>query len=43
MRPETHPPPERRSKRLLWFVALYGASLAVFAGLVYGLRAIIPH
>ena len=40
---ETHRPPEPRSKRLLWFVALYGASLAVFAGLVYGLRAIIPH
>ena len=31
--------PERRSKRLLWFVFLYVASLAIFAGLVYGLRA----
>ncbi len=36
-------PPESRSKRLLWFVFLYVASLAVFAGLVYGLRGIIPH
>jgi hypothetical protein len=33
----------RGSKRLLWFVFLYAASLAVFAGLVYGLRGIIPH
>jgi hypothetical protein len=33
----------RGSKRLLWFVFLYGLSLAVFAGLVYGLRGIIPH
>lgn len=32
-----------RSKRLLWFVLLYAASLAVFAGLVYGLRGIIPR
>ena len=38
-----HRPPERRSKRLLWFVFLYIASLAAFAALVYGLRGIIPH
>jgi hypothetical protein len=44
MQAETHRrPPERRSKRLLWFVFIYVASLAVFAGAVYGLRAIIPH
>ena len=40
---ETHRPPERRSKRLLWFVVLYVASLAIFTALVYGLRAIIPR
>jgi len=40
MRGEAHHP---RAKRLLWFVFLYGASLAAFAGLVYGLRGIIPH
>lgn len=34
---------DRGSKRLLWFVFLYVASLAVFAGLVYGLRGIIPR
>lgn len=33
----------RGSKRLFWFVSMYIASLAVFAGLVYGLRGIIPH
>ncbi len=33
----------RGSRRLLWFVFLYVASLAVFAGLVYGLRGIIPR
>jgi len=43
MQAETHRPPERRSKRLLWFVFLYVASLAAFTALVYGLRAIIPH
>jgi len=43
MRAETPHPPERRSKRLLWFVFLYVVSLAVFAGLVYGLRGIIPR
>lgn len=36
-------PEEGRLKRLLWFVLLYGASLAAFAVLVYGLRAIIPR
>lgn len=36
-------PPEKRSKRLLWFVLLYGASLAIFTVLVYGLRAIVPR
>jgi len=40
---ETHRPPNRRSKRLLWFIALYLASLMVFTMLVYGLRFIIPH
>ncbi len=44
MQAETHRrPPERRSKRLLWFVFLYVASLAAFTALVYGLRGIIPH
>ena len=44
MQAETHRrPSERRSKRLLWFVFMYVASLAVFAGAVYGLRAIIPR
>ena len=43
MASEAHRPSERRSKRLLWFVFMYIASLAVFAGLVYGLRAIIPR
>ncbi|WP_268995421.1 hypothetical protein [Microvirga roseola] len=35
--------PEKRSKRLLWFVFIYVASLAVFAALVYGLRGLIPR
>jgi len=43
MQAGTHRPPERRSKRLLWFVFIYLASLAAFAVLVYGLRLIIPH
>lgn len=43
MRADTHRPPERRVKRLLWFAALYLASLAAFAALVYGLRFIIPR
>jgi hypothetical protein len=29
--------------RLTWFVALYGASVAGFALLVYGLRLMIPR
>jgi hypothetical protein len=33
----------RGSRRLLWFVFMYVASLAIFAGLVYGLRGIIPR
>jgi hypothetical protein len=33
----------RGSRRLLWFVAIYAASLAGFAALVYGLRGLIPH
>jgi hypothetical protein len=40
---QIHRPPERRSRRLLWFVFIYVASLVAFAGLVYGLRAVIPH
>lgn len=43
MQAESGRPPERRGKRLLWFVALYVASLAAFAALVYGLRGIIPR
>jgi hypothetical protein len=42
MRSDTRRPPERRGKRLLWFVVLYVASLAVFTALVYGLRGIVP-
>ena len=41
MRIDAHRPPEPRGKRLLWFVFLYGASLAVFAAAVYGLRMIV--
>jgi hypothetical protein len=29
--------------RLAWFVALYIAGLAVFAAVVYSLRALLPH
>ena len=43
MRAGMQRPPDSRSKRLGWFVLIYVASLAVFAGLVYGLRGIIPH
>ncbi len=43
MAAQPHNPPERRSRRLLWFVLIYVASLAVFAALVYGLRGIIPR
>ncbi|WP_201859599.1 hypothetical protein [Microvirga soli] len=38
---DTHRSGERRGKRLLWFVFLYVASLAVFAGLVYSLRSLV--
>ncbi len=30
-------------RRLLWFAAIYGVSLLAFAGVVYGLRAIVPR
>jgi hypothetical protein len=43
MRGDARQPPERRSKRLLWFIFMYVASLAVFTALVYGLRGIIPR
>lgn len=43
MQAETRRVPEKRAKRLLWFVLLYFASLAAFAALVYGLKSIIPH
>jgi len=43
MQGETQRRSERRSTRLLWFVLMYVASLAVFAGVVYGLRGIVPH
>ena len=41
MQSDTHRPPEPRAKRLLWFVFLYVASLAIFAGLVYSLRGLV--
>jgi hypothetical protein len=37
-----HTPAPSRVARLGWFAALYLASLAVFAALVYGFRAIVP-
>ena len=37
------PPSEGRARRLLWFVAIYGASLAAFTALVYALRGLIPR
>ncbi len=43
MATEPSRPPEGRRRRLLWFVLLYVASLAVFTALVYGLRAIVPR
>ena len=36
-----HPPSKGRAKRLLWFVFLYGASLAAFAAVVYSLRFVV--
>ena len=41
MRGDTHRSGEPRGKRLLWFIFLYVASLAIFAGLVYGLRGLV--
>ncbi len=32
-----------RLARLVWFVSLYAASLALFAAAVYGLRALVPR
>ena len=29
--------------RLAWFIALYLVSLAAFAAIVYGLRALVPR
>jgi hypothetical protein len=43
MQANPHPPREGRTKRLLWFVLIYVASLAAFAVLVYGLRWTIPR
>ncbi len=43
MQEQARRPPERRGKRLLWFVALYVMSLVIFAALVYGLKLIIPR
>ena len=34
---------ERTWSRLAWFVALYAVSLAAFAAIVYGLRALVPR
>jgi hypothetical protein len=31
------------TRRLVWFAALYVASLAAFTALVYAFRAIVPH
>ena len=36
-------PKARSPRRLFWFVAIYGLSLAGFATFVYGLRALIPR
>ena len=38
--PGRHP---RAWSRLAWFIALYVASLAVFAAIVYTLRALVPR
>ncbi|GJE32390.1 hypothetical protein LDDCCGHA_2576 [Methylobacterium oxalidis] len=32
---------QRKAGRLLWFAAFYAASLLVFTGLVYLLRAVV--
>ncbi len=31
-----------RLRRIAWFVGLYVVALVAFAGVVYGLRAIVP-
>lgn len=31
-----------RVRRIAWFVGLYVAALAVFAGVTYALRALVP-
>jgi hypothetical protein len=36
-------PQRSRVARVAWFAAMYVASLALFAALVYGLRAMVPH
>jgi hypothetical protein len=40
---ENAPRPAAGWRRLLWFAAIYGASLLAFAALVYGLRAVVPR
>jgi hypothetical protein len=35
--------PSRAWSRLAWFIALYVASLAAFAAVVYTLRALVPR
>jgi hypothetical protein len=46
MTPSEEVPGARSSRtwsRLAWFVALYAVSLAAFAAIVYGLRALVPR
>ena len=46
MTPSEGTPDARSSRtwsRLAWFVALYAVSLAAFAAIVYGLRALVPR
>lgn len=43
MQARSHTPQEGRTRRLLWFVAIYLASLVAFAAVVYGLRWLIPR
>ncbi|WP_279306567.1 hypothetical protein [Microvirga solisilvae] len=43
MQADTHRKENTRGKRVLWFVLMYMVSLAVFAGLVYGFKLIIPR
>ena len=35
--------PAGRLRRILWFVALYGAGVLAVAAIGYGLRAIMPR